>query len=310
MLDSRLAYVVAVARTGSFTAASKEVGLTQSAVTRSVAELEKQLGFLLFHRSVKGALPTEKGRDFIERAERLLDETQDLLRGVGRPDDPFAVTLRIGVCPSSLEWLLVEALSDLHRRHGELRFDMSSANFERTIQQLLSGNVDVAIGFDAAFADWAEVRRIPIGVLESTFFARKGHPIHAISRPSDTDLARYELVSPAVTRPYIATTRGIFESQGMDWKRHVHVIDAFPVVRRLVATSDAIGHVARSYAQYPRFGEKFDLIEPLTPYPGAIICAAVRARAEPTQATRTFISTLRTKLTSGERRHLSPYEAG
>lgn len=309
MIDTRLAYVVAVARTGSFTAASREVGLTQSAVTRSVAEMEKMLGYQLFHRSVKGALPTEKGRDFIERAERILNDTQDLLRGISRPDDPFATILRIGVCPSSLEWLLADALTDLHRRHSDLRFDMSSANFERTIQQLLSGSVDVAVGFDAAFADWAEVRRIPIGVLETTFFARKGHPIHAIDRPTNADLAQYELVSPAVTRPYIATTRSIFESQGMDWRRHVHVIDAFTVVRRLVETSDAVGHVARTYARYPRFDTKFDLIEPLAPYPDATICAAVRGRSEPSQSTRMFISTLRATLTTGERGLLVPIPA-
>lgn len=305
VLDTRLAYVVAVARAGSFTRAALSVGLTQSAVTRSIADLERQLGYQLFHRSAKGALLTERGRDFVVRAERILDDTRDLMRGLGRPDDPFAVTLRIGVGPSSLEWLLPDALTDLHRRHPELRFDLSSASFERIIHQLLSGSVEVAIGFDAAFADWAEVKRFPLGVLKSTFFARKGHPIHEIERPSDADLAKYEIVTP-ITRPYIATTRNIFESQGMDWKRHVHVVDAFPVARRIVERSDAIGHVARGYANNPAFKKKFDLIEPLAPYPSAIVCAAVRARSEPAQSTRTFIATLRAKVSTGERKPLSP----
>jgi DNA-binding transcriptional LysR family regulator len=309
MLDTRLVYVVAVAHAGSFTRAAQSVGLTQSAVTRSVAELERQLGYQLFYRSAKGALPTEKGRDFVERAERILDETKDLLRGLGRPDNPFAVTLRVGVCPSSLEWLLPGALTDLHRRHPALRFDLTSASFERMVQQLLSGGVDVAVGFDAAFADWAEVKRVQLGVLESTFFARKGHPIHSIERPSDGDLARYEIVTPSITRPYIATTRNVFESQGMDWKRHVHIVDAFPVARRIVERSDAIGHVARAYAQNPAFKKKFDLIEPLVPYPGAVVCAAVRARSEPARPTRTFIATLRESVSTGEGGPLSLYEA-
>jgi DNA-binding transcriptional LysR family regulator len=306
MLDSRLAYVVAVARTGSFTAAATAVGITQSAVTRSVADLEKQLGYPLFHRSAKGALPTERGRDFIERAERVLDETKDLLRGLGRPDDPYAVTLRIGVCPSSLEWLLVEGLAALHSRFPAVRFDVSSASFERIIQQLLSGSVEVAIGFDAAFADWAEVHRVPLGILESTFFARKGHPILSVQRPSNAALAKYEIISPSITRPYIATTRSIFESQGMDWKRHVHIIDSFPVVRRMVETSDAIAAVGRSYARNLDFKSRFDLIEPLKPYPGAIVCAAVPARFEPAMATRAFITTLRSKLSGGDRSPLAP----
>ena len=308
MLDTRLLYIVAVARAGSFTAAAAAVGVTQSTVTRSVAELEKLLGYQLFHRSGKGALPTEKGRDFVERAERLLDEAQDLLRGFGRPDDPFSVTLRVGVCPSSLEWLLVDSLSDFHRRFPMTRFDVTSANFERMIQQLLSGNVDLAIGFDAAFADWAEVNRMPIGVLESTFFVRKGHPILRIARPDNADLSKYEIVSPSISRPYMATTRGIFESQGMDWKRHVHIIDSFPLVRRLVATSDAIAPVSRAYARNPAFQDRFELIEPLQPYPGATVCAAVRARGEPGQVMRSLVTTLRANLAGDGFRALSPVE--
>lgn len=301
--------VVAVSRAVTFTAAAALVGVTQSAVTRSVADLERQLGFQLFRRLAKGALLTEKGRDFVERAERLLDETHDLLRGLGRPDDPFAVTLRIGVCPSSLEWLLVDTLADLHRRYPPMRFDVTSANFERMIQQLLSSNVDVAIGFDAAFADWAEVRRIPLGIIESTYFVRRGQPILAIDRPTQADLARYEIVSPSLSRPYIATTRAVFESQGMDWKRHVHIIDSFAIARRMVETFDAIAPVTRSYARNPRFLKKFALIEPVEPYPTALVCAAVRGRDEPAQAARRLISTLETRLTAGEQAPLTAIAA-
>jgi len=299
MLDSRLTYVVAVARSGSFTGAAAAVGLTQSAVTRSVADLEKQLGFQLFHRSAKGALLTERGRDFVERAERILDETGDLMRGAGRPDDPYAVTLRIGVCPASLEWLMVDGLADVHRRFPPLRYEVTGSSFERMVQQLLVGSVDMAIGFDAAFADWAEVKRIPLGVLESTFYARKGHPILSIARPTNKDLAHYEIISPSLTRPYMATTRNVFESQGMDWKRHVHVIDSFHLSRRLVETSDAIAAVSRFYAHAPSFKERFELIEPREPYPGAAICAAVRGRATPPQAARTLIAAMQSLTATG-----------
>jgi hypothetical protein len=43
------------------------------------------------------------------------------MRGAGRPDDPYSVTLRIGVCPASLEWLLIDRLADVRRRFPPLR---------------------------------------------------------------------------------------------------------------------------------------------------------------------------------------------
>lgn len=69
MLDTRLNHVVAVARAGSFTAAAGIAGVTQSAITRSVADLERQIGYSIFVRTSRGAILTEQGRDFAERAQ-------------------------------------------------------------------------------------------------------------------------------------------------------------------------------------------------------------------------------------------------
>ncbi|MFN6935087.1 MAG: LysR family transcriptional regulator, partial [Tsuneonella sp.] len=68
MLDSRLKHAVAVGQLRSFSRAADAVGVTQSAVTKSVAELERHLGYSLFHRTSRGAMPTEEGREFIDRA--------------------------------------------------------------------------------------------------------------------------------------------------------------------------------------------------------------------------------------------------
>src|SRR5580658_2476137 len=99
MLDQRFNHLVAVARCGSFTAAAQAIGVTQSAVTKGVADLERQLGFAVFHRTARGALLTEKGSDFVERAARLLDDARELLDGSSSPNDPYTGTLRIGVSP-------------------------------------------------------------------------------------------------------------------------------------------------------------------------------------------------------------------
>ena len=58
----------------------------------------------------------------------------------------------------------------------------------------------------------------------------------------------------------------------------------------------------------PGFRSRFDLIEPLEPYPGAIVCAAVRARFEPAMATRAFITTLQSKLNASDRGALAPID--
>ena len=292
MFDPRLVYAVAVSRTGSFTAAAGAVGVTQSAITKSVADLELRLGYSIFHRTLRGALLTEEGRDFVERAARLLDDANELMRRTGASDDPYAGPLRIGVCPASLEWRLIEPLALLLKRHPSIRFDVIGSTFERMVQLLRNGGVDVALGFDGAFSEWADLRRESVPAVKSILFVRQGHPILERTPLTTKDLTGFNFVSPSEGRPNGAAVRKIYESEGIDWHSHVHTIDYFPTVRRIVATSDAIGVVTASYAQTNAFRARFATLELdlLTPTP---MCCAVRARWAPKPAVKAFIAAIR-----------------
>ena len=90
-------------REGSFTAAAAAVGVSQPAVTKSIADLEREVGYAIFYRTASGAIPTEEGRTLIERAIRVLDDVRELLRTPLKYSDPYAGKLRIGVCPAPLE---------------------------------------------------------------------------------------------------------------------------------------------------------------------------------------------------------------
>jgi len=289
MLDPRLNHIVAVARCGSFTAAAQAIGVTQSAVTKGVADLERQLGYSVFHRTARGALLTEKGSEFVERAARLLDDARELLEGSSNAGDPYAGTLRIGVCPASLEWRLITPLANLLSRHSNIRFEVTGSTFERMVQLLRNGAVDVAVGLDAAFSDWPDLRREPVPELETTLFVRKGHPALGAIPATLADLAQYDFVSPSDSRPFGAIIRDIYESQGVEWRTRLHVIDYFPTVRRIVASSNAIGVVSLAHAASASFQRDFAVLDHLVPFEPARMCCAVRARWETKPAVRAFI---------------------
>jgi len=290
MLDPRLNHIVAVARCGSFTAAAKAIGVTQSAVTKGVADMERQLGYSVFHRTARGALLTEQGSEFVERAARLLDDARELLEGSPNTSDRYAGPLRIGVCPASLEWRLIAPLAKLLARYPSIRFEVSGSSFERMVQLLRNGAVDVAVGLDAAFADWPDLRREPVPELETTLFVRRGHPALGVVPATLADLAQYDFVSPSDSRPFGAVIRHIYESQGVEWRTRLHVIDYFPIVRRIVASSNAVGVVSLTHAATSSFRREFALLDHLVPFEPARMCCAVRARWEAKPAVRAFIA--------------------
>jgi DNA-binding transcriptional LysR family regulator len=77
---------------------------------------------------------------------------------------------------ASLEWLLADSLAALLHRHPQIILDIAGTSFERGVQLLRNGGVDVAIGFEDAFFEWSDVKRTPIAALRAVVFARKGHP--------------------------------------------------------------------------------------------------------------------------------------
>lgn len=294
MIDRRLTHVVATARYGSFTAAAGSVGVTQSAITKSIAELERQLGYVIFNRTARGVTLTEDGGVFVERATRLLDDAHELLKGKSGERDPYAGVLRIGVCPASMEWLLVDPVALLLQRHPNIRLDISGSSFERMVQQLRTGSVDVAFGYEDAFSEQPDFRRDPLAPLETTMFVRQGHPLLDYEQVTAKEIAQYDIITPSLMRPYGAAFQEIYESQGVAASSRMHIIDYFPTVKKIVSRTDAIGVVALPYANLEAFKQRFAAIPYLGKnYPSAPLCCAVRTRWEVRPAVRAFMKAFR-----------------
>ncbi|HEY9213308.1 MAG TPA: LysR substrate-binding domain-containing protein [Ancylobacter sp.] len=91
----RLAVFEAAARHGSFSKAAREFGMTQSAVSHQIADLETELGILLFQRVWRGVTTTEAGTFLFEALGRSLGEIAaavDVARALGRRSRLTVVT--------------------------------------------------------------------------------------------------------------------------------------------------------------------------------------------------------------------------
>lgn len=98
---NQLRYFVGIVNAGSFTAASKQLLVAQSALSRQINELEKQLGVLLLNRGRHGVTLTEEGQHFYERMSIILDQLyaaqEDVQNGVkGTPHGSVRVALPVG----------------------------------------------------------------------------------------------------------------------------------------------------------------------------------------------------------------------
>src|SRR5262245_41804569 len=95
-LTGLIAFVRA-AESLSFVVAGRALGLSASAVGKSVARLERSVGVRLFHRSTRRVSLTDEGAQFYQRCRRILDDLEDaeamLARSAGAPRGKLRVSL-------------------------------------------------------------------------------------------------------------------------------------------------------------------------------------------------------------------------
>ena len=109
-----LRYVVTIEQTGSFSKASQYLYVSQSTLSRSVKELEEQLGITLFHRTNQGVRPTHEGQKFIARASLILQDVAQLEGQYFRNNETGKASLLLATQRCAA---VVRVFTDYYRRY-------------------------------------------------------------------------------------------------------------------------------------------------------------------------------------------------
>lgn len=145
----RLAHFVAVAETGTISGAAERLFMSHSAVSGSVAELERELGAdLLIRRRGRGVSLTPTGAQVLAKARALLGEAAELnylARGKGTElVGPLAVGCFVTLAPTVLPRLLVE----FEALHPRVTIDFLEGSQDSLQDKLLAGELDIAVMYD------------------------------------------------------------------------------------------------------------------------------------------------------------------
>ena len=197
---SSLLAVIAAGERGGFTAAAQALGVTQSAVSREIRQVEQRLGCTLFRRSPRGVELTPDGRLFLEAAQAGLQTIGEAVARLRAQDAPRQLTIGCDFAFSA-HWL-VPRLPEFSAQepHVDVRV-ITAQHVERLIT-----DCDVAIIFGAGSWPGIEVRRLN---QESVF------PVCAPNYPTGPADGRPDWLAEANLLRLIDTTDG--SSDWFDW---------------------------------------------------------------------------------------------
>ncbi len=145
---ARLRVLAAVARTGSLTAAARELGIAQPSVSHHLSRLEAEAGLPLLERAGRGVRLTEAGGLLADRAVEILARVEGVQRELDALAGLRAGRARLAAFPSALATIVPAAVGALHRDYPGLGVGLVEAEPPEAVAALAAGDVDVALVFE------------------------------------------------------------------------------------------------------------------------------------------------------------------
>jgi len=163
MLDvKRLRLLAELSRRGTIAAVARTVGYTPSAVSQSLAQLEREVGVALLERDGRGVRLTPAATQLVERADRVLAELDAAEHELAAQHESVHGTVVIGAFPSAAASIVVPALKDLAARFPELTAIVREHEPEDGIPLLRAGELDLLIS-----ESYDDIPPAPSGGLEA-----------------------------------------------------------------------------------------------------------------------------------------------
>jgi DNA-binding transcriptional LysR family regulator len=190
------------ARRGSFAAAARELGLSSSAVAKSVARLEDDLGVRLFHRTTRKVALTSEGHELARRCRTIVDEFEALRDSAAGARGEPSGTLRLNVPVVIGRTMIVPKLAALLRKYPKIGLEVG---FSDRYADLVSEGLDAAVRIGHLPDSSLVARRIGEQHLlicaSQDYLRRRGTPARPAELASHSCLA-FRMPSTGRPRPW------------------------------------------------------------------------------------------------------------
>lgn len=184
---------LAVIQSGSLQTASQLLHITLSAVSKSLKELESELGLTLIERGRRGVRLTQAGEAFQKHAAQTLasfNQALDLAQVA--PQAPEL--LRIGALPTAAGYMLAPVVKDMRERYPQVQVQVLSGMYDYLVGKLRTHDIDLIVG-RLIGRDMLGVSFEALYEEDLVLVVRKDHPLTRRCDPTLDDLRPYTLVA-------------------------------------------------------------------------------------------------------------------
>ncbi len=238
-----------VAKSGSLTKAAEELYISQPAVSRSIKQLESQLGVTLFTRTHRGmVLSAQGGKVIFAEVERALGLLTEAENRIAEMKNSATGKIRIGASDTIFEYFLSDKIVDFHEKFPAVKIDLVADFTPDTIAKLKADKLDVAfvnlpISPDPELKLHGNCMRLnDVFVASEKFAFLKDKPL------SFSALKEYPLIMMEKNTIARRALDNFLGSLGVELQPSIEV-GSWDLMKRLVRRGMGIGIIPREYVE-------------------------------------------------------------
>lgn len=284
--------ITAIAEHGSLRAAARSLRLAQPALTRSVHDLEHELGAPLFERRSRGMTPTAVGAAFLKRARAIMNDIQRAREEAEQIGVVGAAhgTVVAGLSGAAHVAMLPRALTRFRARYPEVQLRMIEGLYPTLESGLKDGSVDFYIGPKPERAAPKELMVEKLFDNTRAIMARIGHPL--ANATSLDELAEAEWVTTSITHRATEELGAVFARKRLPPPRLVMQTQSALSVIMAVAYTDALCMLPIQFAEFELIEKALVQIRINESLPASPIVLVRRAGLLLTPAAECFVDLL------------------
>jgi len=279
-----------VAEQGSIRAAARSLHLSQAALTKSLKELEQDLGVSLVLRTARGVQLTAYGQRLRIRAQMVVSEMRRAEDDIAYMKDVGTGSVAVAITPTTAMSFLPEAYRAFRRQMPHAQVSFIEGFTGVALPRLRDGSLDFVVAVVVAEQLAQEFDYFELYQSHSAIVARQGHPLAHCTTLAELVDAEW-LLNPS---PESSTRRllDFFSERGLSVPRQVVECPSFVIAHALLRESDAIASLPVPLLDHPWVGEGLAVIPIAEPMPSIAIGVVTRRNSPLTPAASLLLDCL------------------
>jgi LysR family transcriptional regulator of abg operon len=289
----QLTALITAVESGSLRRAAEKMRLSQPALSRSIRELEREVGAKLVDRTARGVVATVYGKALITRGKLVDAELRQAREDIAHLKAATYGDLRIGVTPVSAFSLLPRLLAEFKTRRSQLRVSITEEIGSGLLTQLGQGDFDFVL---ARMYESIDRREFSFEVLfhdSLVVFGRRGHPLARGLRIAKAERDACDWVLPGMDSPARLAFQRTFLDRTGALPQNTIESNSFMTMLTILSQTNLVGVAPQQLFGGTWLEEEFAIIDIGFEFPAQPTGIIRRARSIPSVATQVAIKELR-----------------